>query len=203
MSRPVAPVEELLGEQSRVEFKADNTDPGKIRIRISALSNAVRLADRQGHLLNPETVLKVRLKFESLPVKFSRGVQGMVSIRSTVRQVPDSRDRIDPAPLNILTLPVAMRTLPGRIADSLTGGRRDDPGQPKRRTPNPFRRKFRISLHRPQIIDVGLTESKMPNSVKLGSATQAKFSRDRIIPRRQDRKDKCQKSDTRHSAPTR
>jgi len=49
MSRPVALVDELLklpGEQSWVEFKADNTDPRKIGVRISALSNAARLADR-------------------------------------------------------------------------------------------------------------------------------------------------------------
>jgi len=48
-SRPVALVDELLelqGEQSWVKFKADNTDPRQIGIRISALSNAARLADR-------------------------------------------------------------------------------------------------------------------------------------------------------------
>jgi len=48
-SRFVALVDELLalpGEQAWVEFKANNTDPKTIGIRISALANAARLADR-------------------------------------------------------------------------------------------------------------------------------------------------------------
>jgi len=128
MSRPVAPVEELLGEQSRVEFKADNTDPGKIGIRISALSNAVRLADRQGHLLNPETVLKVRLKFESLPVKFSRGgSRGWFRFNPQCSRFPIRGAASIPHPQH----PFASRrhAHPARAHRRFTErGRRDDPG---------------------------------------------------------------------------